>query len=181
MILEITKDERLLILRHLLAGTPLHDPQVTALVNRLIETREASNGTSAPAQPSLNLAPGEPLWDKPKETNQPQRAQESPEPKRDWENAGPQLVRWATDKFDKEKVEQITITPMGAKRDDLFKAGKKVPRMSVSWQSPKVRGYNYATVWDEKLFPWVANRLKQETVFYVVNKGKFTDVVGVKA
>ncbi len=192
MILEITKDERLIILRHLLAGTPLHDPQVTALANRLIEMRDA-NGTAVhlpleshepqgPAVPSSSSRKQEQLplgvsSGRSQNSNQPQRTQESPaEPRKDWENSVVQ-ERWTTAKFDSEAVEQITITPSKCERKDL-KDG--TPRMTISWQG-KGRGYLYATVWDTKLMPWVASRKNKETMFNVVTKGKFTDVVGVKA
>ena len=90
-------------------------------------------------------------------------------------------VRWSTAKFDKDSVEQITLTPAGCKRDDLAKDGKTIPRMTVSWQNRQGRGYLYAACWDESLFAWVASRVRQETLFYIVHKGKYTNIVGVKA
>jgi hypothetical protein len=85
-------------------------------------------------------------------------------------------VRWSTGKFDRESVEQITLTP--SKID--CKEGQNGPMLSVMWPA-RGRGYLYASCFDESLFPWVSARIKQETVFYVTYKGKYTNIVGVKA
>jgi hypothetical protein len=53
--------------------------------------------------------------------------------------------------------------------------------MTVSWQNRQGRGYLYAACWDEDLFAWVASRVRTETVFYIVHKGKYANIVGIKA
>jgi hypothetical protein len=69
---------------------------------------------------------------------------------------------------------------------DLWKAesaptreGK--PRWKITWPSPNGQGYIDGSCFDEKLFPFLANRVKQRTTIYVVRNGKYLNVVGVRA
>jgi len=86
-------------------------------------------------------------------------------------------VRMSTGKYDRESVEQITLTPSKIER----KEGTTGPYLSVMWLAQGQRGPSIASCFDEKLFPWVAGRVKQETAFYVVHSGKYTNIVGVRA
>jgi len=193
MNLEITKDERILILRCLFAETPLHDPEVKALANRLMELRDG-NGHGVPV--SVGAVPGPAQPGRSAQgpvvpsagARSPQQLPDSVHERRTESGSQPQraaqvaeIVRWSSSKFDRESVEQITVTPAACKRKDVIKTGEPpIPRMEVSWPA-RGRGYLYAAVWDEALFGWVAGRVKQETVFYVLHKGKYTNIVGVKA
>ena len=54
-------------------------------------------------------------------------------------------------------------------------------RMVVSFSNPNGRGWLDAAAWDEHLFPFLANRVKQRTLLYVVRKDKYLNIVGVCA
>ena len=92
----------------------------------------------------------------------------------------PQTVesaRMSTGKYDREAVEQITLTPTRIER----KEGANGPYLQVMWPA-RGRGFLSASCFDEKLFAWVSGRgIKQETVFYTVHSGKYTNIVGVRA
>lgn len=157
MHLDITKDERHLLLRGLYAVTPMHDPEVKALANRLMELHE--NGVAQGRIPS----------ETPVAAKSP--ASETPRPA-----PTPSAMSYmSTSKYDRSLVEAITITPTIIERAK----GANGPYLLVSWTGPG-RGLLKASVWDEDLFPRVLPRLKQESVFYVVRKGKYLNVVGVK-
>jgi hypothetical protein len=66
-----------------------------------------------------------------------------------------------------------------AKLEDKPSNGK--PRKIVTWSMPGERGFAHAACWDEKLFPYLANRLKQRTTLHLLHNGDYTNVVGVRA
>jgi hypothetical protein len=188
MNLEITKDERILLLRCLFSQTVLHDPEVKALANRMMEMKDdGSNGVRVPmgavygnAQPagpaqvaSLPSAGARKPEQLPDSVSQ-RRPASSSEPQRTPQTI--QQVRMSSGKYDRESVEQVTVTPDKCERKEVSTG----PFVKVSWPS-KGRGFLTAACWDEELFPWVMSRVKQESVFYVVHKGKYTNIVGVKA
>lgn len=104
------------------------------------------------------------------------RAQSSDEPQRATQSKPVEQTRMSAGKYDRNAVEQITLTPTKCER----KESANGPYIAVMWPS-RGRGYLYANCWDPELFAWVAGRVKQESTFYVVHKGKFTDIVGVRA
>jgi len=169
MKLEITKDERILILRCLFAETPLHDPEVKALANRLMELRE--NGQALP--PVTNV-----------ERSHPPSAGRSVEPGRSEtppsvDSRPPQgsgVTYMSTGKYDRSAVEQITVTIDRITRKET----ETGPRLDLLIPVRGGRGFSTATCWDEDLFVYLKDRAKQESVLYVVHKGKYTNVVGVK-
>jgi hypothetical protein len=56
------------------------------------------------------------------------------------------------------------------------------PRWKITWAAPNGgQGFVDGSCFDEKLFPFLANRVKQKTVLYVVKNGKYLNVVGVRA
>ena len=194
MILEITKDERILILRGLFREAPLHDPQITALANRLMELRENGTSTGQSSASAVMARPGGTAVATDRSGSRGDQGSIQPEKAEHTHSRAesmtvphslsqtPESVRWASGKYDRDSVEQITLTPSMIKREDVEKAGEKpTPRLTVSWQNRQGRGYLYASAWDMDLFPWIAARAKQETAFYVVHKGKYTNIVGVKA
>ena len=176
MILEISKDERQLLLRLLILARPETASQgtaINALSERVMELRDepvpvrSDGGGSAPG---TTVGKGEsPLS---REASRDPVA--SPSLRSGTQPA--ESVRWSTEKFDREAVEQLTLTP--AKID--LKESANGPYVLVSWPA-RGRGYLSAACWDEQLCPIVASRVKQETVFYMVHKGKYTNIVGVKA
>ena len=54
-------------------------------------------------------------------------------------------------------------------------------RLIATYENPGGKGFLRASVWDEKLFPWVSARIKQRTLFYVTRKGQYINIVGVRA
>lgn len=61
---------------------------------------------------------------------------------------------------------------------------KNRPRKKVTWEvgAPQGgRGYMDAFCWDIDLFPFLANRIKQRTTFYIVRAGQYTNFVGIHA
>jgi hypothetical protein len=173
MNLEITKDERILILRCLFAETPLHDPEIKALANRLMELRDG-NGHTLPLSMESNGA----KWPDVPGTGARQVEQlpggVSGRPQSGYEPQRPGQTHMSTGKYDRSAVEQIRITPTVINRKDAQHGSY----LDVAWTGPG-RGLLRASVWDEELFPFVLKRLKQESVFYVVRKGKYLNVVGV--
>jgi hypothetical protein len=167
MNLEITKDERILILRCLFAETPLHDPEVKALANRLMELRE--NGHSTQGLSAV--------------TEKGDRSQAAGQDKHEGSRAERSVPAqtptgmsyMSAGKYDRDKVEQIRVTPLSIDRQESTNG----PYLKLSWTGPG-RGMLYASVFDVDLFPHVLPRLKQESVFYVVRKGRYLNVVGVK-
>jgi hypothetical protein len=56
------------------------------------------------------------------------------------------------------------------------------PRWKITWAAPNGgQGFVDGSCFDEKLFPYLANRVKQKTVLHVVKNGKYLNVVGVRA
>ena len=176
MNLEISKEERFLLLAALLRSGDF-GRKAAELGERLIELRDGnplpvpleqdgpkrSDVPSALPRKDEQLSGG--VSGRPQSSDQPQRTPQTVE-----------SVRWSSGKFDRESVEQITLTPSKIER----KEGQNGPMISVMWPA-RGRGYLYASCFEESLFPWVSARIKQETVFYVTYKGKYTNIVGVKA
>jgi hypothetical protein len=179
MNLEITKDERILILRCLFAETPLHDPEVKALANRLMELRDGnghavpvpleSNGAQRPDMPRTGAGKAEQLPSgvsgRPQSGNEPQRPPQ-----------GSGVTYMSTGKYDRSAVEQITVTIDRITRKET----ETGPRLDLLIPVRGGRGFSTATCWDEDLFVYLKDRAKQESVLYVVHKGKYTNVVGLK-
>jgi hypothetical protein len=175
MNLEISKEECQLLVRRILHGRideseHLAFERLFLRIGNLVPVPLESNGPKRPDVPSAGARKDEQLpggvSGRPQSSDQPQRTPQTVE-----------SVRMSTGKFDREAVEQITVTPTRIERKDLEDG---TARLKVMWPA-RGRGFLEAACWDESLFAWVAGRIKQETVFYVVHKGKYTNIVGVKA
>jgi hypothetical protein len=174
--LELSQHEARLVMQRLLYGQ-IHEHDTghfNKLFLRLAEfvhlslESDGPKGTTVPGTGprQAELLPGAVPAGRPQGSDQPERTPQSTE-----------SVRWATGKYDREAVEQITLTPSKIERKEAATG----PFLSVSWQNRHGRGYLSASCFDEALFAWVSGRIKQESVFYVVHKGKYTNIVGVKA
>ena len=93
--------------------------------------------------------------------------------------------RWARDRKGNE-----VPNPEGAMQISvyLWKADPKplsdgTPRMQIAWKASTARESGQGNCFDEKLFPWLAAGTKnsQPTTIYIVHKGKYTNIVGVRA
>jgi hypothetical protein len=91
--------------------------------------------------------------------------------------------RWARNKKGEEVpfpegYQAVEVRLERLDRNDL-KNGQ--PRMMVVYSVSGQTGFGNASCFDEKLFPFLANRLKQHTWLFVVHKDKYLNVVGVRA
>jgi hypothetical protein len=100
----------------------------------------------------------------------------------DANSPAPSVIRWASRLKDDEKrdAEVVMLVLSKVERKDVSKEDKTIPRLNVSWQK-QGKGYAYAAVWDEALFPYVANRVRQKTKFYLQHKGEYLNIIGVEA
>jgi hypothetical protein len=91
--------------------------------------------------------------------------------------------RWARDRKGREtqpsEFNRVDARISKAERADLSDG---TPRMKVSWPAP-TSGFVSANCFDDRLFPWLAAGAKsgQATTVYIVQAGKYTNVVGVRA
>jgi hypothetical protein len=92
--------------------------------------------------------------------------------------------RWARDRHGIEvphpkNASEMTVRIWKAERKDL---ADKTPRLKVAWANPAGKGFVDAACFDEKLFPWIAAQSKEPTaLLYVVQNGKYLNIVGVRA
>jgi hypothetical protein len=84
--------------------------------------------------------------------------------------------RWSSGKRDGFETLEAVFSKV--ERKDLE---DQTTRLTVTYENPAGRGFLRASVWDEKLFPWISARVKQKTVFYVTRKGQYINIVGVRA
>jgi len=143
---------------------------VTKLINAPLQIDEAPNGGTQAARAVLAPPPQNPLSPSPAAAHPP-----TPE-LRD---------RWARDRKGNdvpnpegcESVERYI-----SKLEDKPLADKRA-RMIVGWPSPTGNGFVEASCFDSKLFPWLILRQKsgEKTVLHVVKKGKYLNIVGVRA
>ena len=68
-----------------------------------------------------------------------------------------------------EKIEHMPNASNGAKR------------IKVTFSYPEARGMGTASCFDENLFGFLANRMKQSTVLHINTSGKYLNIVGVRA
>jgi len=175
---ELSAAERRLILSSLGSFVAVSFPGASALFDRLVNEWVPDANLRVPLEsngPKKSELPGAgPRQAELLPGGVSGRTPSSDKPER---TAQAETVRWSVDKFNREAVEQITVTPTRIERKDLADGR---PRLKIMWPS-RGRGYIEASCFDETLFPWIAARLKQEAVLYVVHKDKYTNVVGVRA
>ena len=96
-----------------------------------------------------------------------------------------QRDRWARDRKGRELP-----NPKGCEAAERFisKLEEKplddgTPRMLVGWESPTGNGFAQGSCFDPKLFPWLILRQKsgEKTLLHILRKGKYLNVVGVRA
>lgn len=100
------------------------------------------------------------------------------------QNPIPVRDRWARDR----KGDDVP-NPEGCYSVDvhIFKAERKntdagTERMIVAFDSPTGKGTVTASCWDERLFPFIAVQAKEpKATLHIVKKGKYLNVVGVRA
>jgi len=85
--------------------------------------------------------------------------------------------RWARDRKGNEVPE-----PEGFERIEVHiaKTEQKETHLRVTWQNHGT-GYGNANCFDAKLWPHIINRTGRMTVLYVLKKGNYINVVGVRA
>ena len=88
--------------------------------------------------------------------------------------------RWARDRKGNE-----VPNPEGCYPADvhLWKTEQKEKYLRITWESSNGSGFADANCFDQKLWPWIlqAKAAGQKTRLYLVVKGKYLNVVGIKA
>lgn len=93
--------------------------------------------------------------------------------------------RWARDRHgvelpNPEGCYTVSVHIFKAERNDVKSTGAK--RMKVAFDSPTGKGACDASCWDERLFPFIATMPTQpKGTLHVVQKGKYLNIVGVRA
>ena len=94
-----------------------------------------------------------------------------------------QRDRWARDRKGRE-TQPKEFSPVEARisKAERVDLSDGTPRMKVSWPAP-TNGFVSANCFDDRLFPWLAAGAKsgQVTTVYIVQAGKYTNIVGVRA
>ena len=90
----------------------------------------------------------------------------------------PAQDRWAknVEAPDKDVALRLSITPCAIE----VKMAKNGECQIVTWQN-QGRGYLKATCFQKELFPWIASRKNQLSMFYAIKKGAYTNIIGVRA
>jgi hypothetical protein len=89
-----------------------------------------------------------------------------------------QRDRWARDRKGNEAP-----SPEGCYPADvhIWKTQQSEKYLKVTWQSSSGNGYADANCFDQKLWPWLIKSAGQRTRLYVVAKGTYLNIVGVRA
>jgi len=89
-----------------------------------------------------------------------------------------QRDRWARDRKGNE-----VANPEGCYPADVhvWKTAQKEKYLRVTWQSTTGEGYADANCFDQQLWPWLIASAGKQTRLYLVAKGKYLNVVGVRA
>jgi hypothetical protein len=155
------------------AGRPfyINDSDYLALCTRLMEVRTDNQATRQQSGTAAATA----VLSRPS-VFEPQRPTPAPIEIRE---------HWAKNKKGQETPNPegcIEINAVITKLEDAPPRDNKTQtRKKLTWESPTGRGFADAYCWDEDLFPHLANRMKQQTTFYIVRSGQYANVVGVRA
>lgn len=89
-----------------------------------------------------------------------------------------QRDRWARDRKGNE-----VPNPDGAYPADVhvWKTQQSTNFLKVTWQATTGQGYADANCFDSQLWPWLIKSAGQRTRLYLLPKGKYLNVVGVRA
>ncbi len=184
MLLELTTTERRLLLTALLHLEPgmtsgRMQADIDNLYDRIIELPPDGNGLRVPLEshgaerstlPSPGTGkteqlPGGVSGGRSQGSDQPQRTQESD--------------HWAHGiKEPDKKVAEVWNVVIAKVESKPTTEGK--PRQLVTFESPNGKGFGRASLWDEELFSLMSGRAKQRTTFYILRKGQWLNVVGIR-
>lgn len=88
--------------------------------------------------------------------------------------------RWARDRKGNEVPNPADAYPADV---HIWKTEQKEKYLRITWEASSGNGFSDANCFDSKLWPWLiqAKAAGQKTRLYLVVKGKYLNVVGVRA
>jgi hypothetical protein len=89
-----------------------------------------------------------------------------------------QRDRWARDRKGNEVPNPAECYPADV---HVWKTQPSEKWLTVTWQASSGQGYADAKCFDSKLWPWLINSTGKRTRLYLATKGKYLNVVGVRA
>lgn len=89
-----------------------------------------------------------------------------------------QRDRWARDRKGSELANPEGCYPADV---HIWKTQQSEKYLKVTWQSSGGQGYADANCFDSQLWPWLINSAGKRTRLYLLPKGKYLNIVGVRA
>jgi hypothetical protein len=90
-----------------------------------------------------------------------------------------QRDRWARDRKGNELPNPEGCYPADVHIWKTVQSSEKY--LKVTWQASSGQGYTDANCFDSKLWPWLIKSAGQRTRLYLATKGKYLNIVGVRA